>query len=130
MRSIQSAIHEGAMAFLRREYGILVYFVVIVAAVILLSGLLWPASMDPRTAIAFVLGAICSTLAGFIGMQAATHANARTAQAATKGLGRALRVAFAGGSVMGLTVAGLGLAGVALVVALFGRASVLSPSTW
>src|SRR5690606_32265040 len=123
MRSIQSAIHEGAMAFLRREYGILVYFVVIVAAVILLSGLLWPASMDPRTAIAFVLGAICSTLAGFIGMQAATHANARTAQAATKGLGRALRVAFAGGSVMGLTVAGLGLAGVALVVALFGRAS-------
>ncbi|MFO7254316.1 MAG: sodium-translocating pyrophosphatase [Bacillota bacterium] len=123
MRSIQSAIHEGAMAFLRREYGILVYFVVIVAAVILLSGLLWPASMDPRTAIAFVLGAICSTLAGFIGMQAATHANARTAQAATKGLGRALRVAFAGGSVMGLTVAGLGLAGVALVVALFGRAA-------
>ena len=121
MRSIMNAIHEGAMAFLKREYRILVYFVIIVAAIILLAGLASPASMDPRTAIAFVVGATCSVLAGFIGMQAATRANARTAQAATRGLARALGVAFSGGSVMGLTVVGLGLAGVSLMVAIFGR---------
>ncbi|BAS27148.1 sodium-translocating pyrophosphatase [Limnochorda pilosa] len=128
MRSISAAVHEGAMAFLGREYRILLFFVLIVAVIIWLAGAFSPAAMDPRTAIAFVVGAAASTLAGFIGMQAATRANTRTAQAATGGIGRALGVAFSGGSVMGLSVAGLGLAGVSLMVWIFGRVD--SPVTF
>jgi len=108
MREIASAIHEGAMVFLRREYQIIAIFVVIV---FILLGI----SINFSTAFAYLGGAVCSILAGFFGMKAATIANVRTAHAAaSEGQGRALEVAFKGGNVMGLSVAGLGLLGIAI----------------
>ena len=105
MREIADRIHEGAMAFLKREYTVLFIFLIVVAA------LLWIAT-TPLTALAFVTGALSSILAGFFGMTAATRANVRTAAAAKdEGQGKALRVAFFGGAVMGLSVAALGLLG-------------------
>ena len=113
MREIGDLIHSGAMAFLRREYSILAAFVLIVAVLIA-----WQLNLE--TAGCFVFGAISSILAGFIGMQAATRANTRTSEAArAEGAGAALLVAFGGGSVMGLAVAGLGLAGVGSLALLF-----------
>jgi len=105
MLDIAEQIHTGAMAFLRREYSILAAFIVVVA-------LLLASAISPHTALAFVRGAVCSMLAGFFGMQAATRANVRTANAAkTAGRDRALSIAFYGGSVMGLSVASLGILG-------------------
>ena len=106
MRDLAQQIHQGAMVFLKREYTILVVFVIIV------SGLLF-FKINPPTAMAFLFGALCSALAGFIGMNAATSANVRTAQAANEsGQAKALSIAFNGGAVMGLAVASLGLIGV------------------
>jgi len=107
MIEIADAIHEGAMAFLKREYSILLVFVAVVFAL-----LLW--GVEPRgTAFAFLAGAAASILAGYFGMKAATRANVRTAQAATsRGQGPALNMAFSGGAVMGLAVASLGLVGI------------------
>lgn len=106
MQDIAAAIHEGAMVFLKREYQILAIFVV---AVFALLG--W--FINGATAMAFLAGAACSMLAGLFGMEAATRANVRTAQAATQhGEGRALMLAFSGGAVMGLSVASLGLIGI------------------
>ena len=108
MIGIAEAIHTGAMAFLRREYSILVGFIVVVA--VLLSF-----AIGMRTALAFGAGALCSMLAGFVGMKAATKANVRTAEAARgKGRDKALAIAFFGGSVMGLTIAALGILGLGL----------------
>ena len=105
MKKIAESIHLGAMAFLKAEYSQLSIFVVIVAG-LLFFGFSW------QTALAFVLGAVCSALAGFIGMKAATRGNVRTAQAAKEhGEGKALLIAFNGGAVMGLAVASLGLLG-------------------
>src|SRR3990172_7193550 len=113
MVEISDSIHTGAMAFLRKEYSILVWFIVVVA--ILLSR-----GIGPFTALAFVSGAICSMLAGLIGMQAATKANVRTAHAAKSfGPDRALSVAFYGGSVMGLTIASLGIVGLGIFYLIF-----------
>ncbi len=121
MQDIASAIHEGAMAFLSREYRYLAVFVVVVALLMFVAGYLTsPEAMRPETAIAFILGAVASALAGFIGMSTATMANSRTTQAAKKGTVNALDVAFSGGAVMGMTVVGLGLAGLGLVYFLFG----------
>ena len=110
MREIAAAIREGAMAFLRREYRWLAVFVV---AMFILIGLV----LDDGwlRAIAYLFGAVLSAGAGFVGMRVATAANSRTAEAARLGgVQRALPLAFRGGAVMGFTVAGLGLAGVAL----------------
>jgi K(+)-stimulated pyrophosphate-energized sodium pump len=108
MIEIAEAIHTGAMAFLRREYSILVGFIVVVAALLSFA-------IGMRTALAFVAGALCSMLAGFVGMKAATKANVRTAEAARgKGRDKALAIAFFGGSVMGLTIAALGILGLGL----------------
>jgi len=108
MEAISDQIHTGAMAFLRKEYSILVWFVAAVAVALALA-------ISPLTALAFVSGGLCSMLAGFFGMKAATRANVRTAAAANKvGRDRALAVAFYGGSVMGLSVASLGLLGLGL----------------
>jgi K(+)-stimulated pyrophosphate-energized sodium pump len=108
MTEIADAIETGAMAFLRKEYSILVWFIVVVAILLSLG-------IGTRTALAFISGAVCSMLAGFIGMKAATKANVRTAQAArTVGRDKALAVAFFGGSVMGLTIAALGILGLGL----------------
>lgn len=124
MREIARAIHEGAMAFLGREYRSLVYFVVVVAIVVFIAGYFTPPEiMRPETAIAFVSGAIASALAGYIGMSTATMANVRTAEAARKGQGPALRIAFSGGAVMGMTVAGLGLFGLGVTYLIFGDPS-------
>ncbi len=106
MQELEDAIHEGAMAFLRKEYSILVIFIV---AVFILLGLVLG---EWRTSIAFVTGTFCSMLAGFSGMTAATRGNSRTAEAANKsGQAKALNVSYFSGSVMGLAVAGLGLLG-------------------
>ena len=118
MREIADAIHQGAMAFLNREYRTLLLFVVIVAAVITVTGFTTTA-MSPLTAVAFVLGAGCSVLAGYFGMQVATKANVRTANAAQKGMNAALDIAFSGGAVMGLSVVGLGLVGVGIAYFFF-----------
>ncbi len=114
MREIGELIETGAMAFLRREYSILVIFIVIVAGL-----LAW--QLGVATMICFISGAACSIIAGTIGMKAATKANTRTSEAArSKGTGAALLVAFGGGSVMGLAVAGLGLLGVGIFAAIYG----------
>ena len=113
MRSIADEIHLGAMTFLKAEYTKLAIFVAIVA-VLLFFG------FGPQTAMAFVGGAFCSGLAGFIGMKAATKGNVRTAAAAKdKGVSAALMVAFNGGAVMGLSVASLGLLGLGLLFVIF-----------
>jgi len=127
MIEISDAIHEGAMAFLRREYRSLFVFVVIVTLAILAAGLITPEeSMQPETALAFAAGAFASALAGYIGMKVATRANVRTANAARKGLNQALGIAFSGGAVMGMTVVGLGLFGLAAMYYLFGDPSDLN----
>ncbi len=117
MTELSEQIHAGAMAFLRAEYAVLLPFVVVIAAL-----LAW--AIEWRTAVAFVGGAACSILAGVFGMEAATRANVRTSEAARSGgQGPALRVAFLGGSVMGLSVAALGLLGIGLVFRLLGGAA-------
>lgn len=121
MQKLEGMINAGAMAFLRKEYSVLVIFIAIVFV------LLWfvvdsklPAS-TPWTAIAFVTGALCSMAAGFSGMSAATKGNSRTAEAANKfGQAKALNVSYFSGSVMGLAVASLGLLGVGFWFYLFG----------
>ena len=105
MQELEGMIHAGAMAFLKREYSVLVVFI---AAVFLLLGYF----ISWRTSIAFVTGAFCSMLAGFSGMTAATRGNSRTAEAANKhGQAKALNISYFSGSVMGLSVASLGLVG-------------------
>ena len=110
MKQISNYIAEGAMAFLKAEWKILGYFVIIVA---LLLGIMASANKNSHWAIslAFVIGAIFSATAGYIGMRVATKANVRTAQAARSSLSKALAVSFTGGSVMGLGVAGLAVLG-------------------
>ena len=109
MEGLAEQIHDGAMAFLRREYTMLTGFVVVIALM-----LAWAVSQ--QTAAAYLAGALCSVLAGFFGMKSATRANVRTSAAANQeGPGKALRIAFFGGAVMGLSVASLGLLGIALV---------------
>ena len=110
MKEISNYIAEGAMAFLKAEWKVLGYFVVIVG--ILLAVM---AGTNPHShwsiALAFVLGAVLSATAGYIGMKAATKANVRTAQAARTSLSKALNVSFTGGAVMGVGVAGLAVLG-------------------
>ena len=110
MKEISNYIAEGAMAFLKAEWKVLGYFVVIVG--ILLAVM---AQANPHShwsiALAFVVGAVLSALAGYIGMKAATKANVRTAQAARSSLSKALNVSFTGGAVMGVGVAGLAVLG-------------------
>ncbi len=118
MQDLADQIYEGAMAFLRREYSMLAVFVVVVAAL-----LAW--AVSGQTALAYLVGALCSVMAGFFGMTAATRANVRTSAAANEeGAGKALRVAFFGGAVMGLSVAALGLAGIGVLYWFFGASAI------
>ena len=110
MSNIAKNIAEGAMSFLKAEYKILSVFVVAVAVLLVFKGNSEEGS-NSMVAVSFVVGAICSALAGFIGMKVATKANVRTTNAARTSLAKALEVAFAGGSVMGLGVVGLGVLG-------------------
>ncbi|MDI9207519.1 sodium-translocating pyrophosphatase [Clostridium butyricum] len=104
MREISGYIEEGAMAFLKKEYCYLAVFIIIVALSIFIF-------LNINTAIAFIVGALFSITAGFVGMRIAVKSNVRTAQAAKHGIKEALSVAFSGGYVMGLCVVGLGLIG-------------------
>ena len=122
MREISTAIKEGATAFLKREYKILAIFVFVMA---ILIGILLPTpfwtSENPvenlSLAVAYMFGAFCSALAGFFGMDVATRANAKAANAAKGGLNKAFPIGFRGGAVMGLSVVGFSLLGVSIVFA-------------
>ncbi|MDR9418709.1 sodium/proton-translocating pyrophosphatase, partial [Gracilimonas sp.] len=118
MERISKHIASGAMAFLKAEYKVLSIFVAVVAVLLAFSA--DPTTSSWMVAISFIVGAICSGLAGFIGMKVATKANVRTTHAARTSLGKGLEVAFAGGSVMGLGVVGLGVLGLSLLFIIFG----------
>ncbi|MDX1646338.1 MAG: sodium-translocating pyrophosphatase [Longimicrobiales bacterium] len=124
MVDLGEQIHDGAMAFLRTEYSVLAGFVALVAVLLALA-------IGTTSAIAYVLGALSSVAAGFSGMKAATRANTRTSAAAnTEGQGKALRIAFFGGAVMGLAVAALGMLGLGALYFVFGAgASTLAEFT-
>ncbi len=112
MVEIAGHIHEGAMAFLSRQYKALALFVIIVFAVLAIF-------IDWQTAICFLTGGFCSALAGYIGMNVATKANVRTANAARTSQNAALGIAFSGGAVMGMSVSGLGLLGLGILYLIF-----------
>ncbi len=121
MREIASSISEGAQAFLTAEYKILIFFVIVLFVLIGVGIGNW------ITAVCFVVGAVFSTLAGYFGMSVATKANVRTANAAKEsGMNRALSIAFSGGAVMGMCVAGLGVLGVSTIYLITGNVDVLS----
>src|SRR5690606_1017356 len=112
---IAELIHTGAMVFMRREYSILAVFVAVVTIALFIAFPTW------HTAVAFIAGALASAIAGWIGMYTATRANVRTTMAANAGnTAAALSVAFFGGSIMGLTVAAMGLLGLGLLYVFFG----------
>ena len=112
MREIAGYIHEGSMAFLNREYKYLSVFIVVAAIIIAIC-------LSPYTAACFIFGTILSLLAGYCGMQVATKANVRTAEAARSDMPSALRIAFSGGAVMGLCVVGFGIVGIAIICYFF-----------
>ncbi|WP_061312881.1 sodium-translocating pyrophosphatase [Clostridium botulinum] len=112
MIEVSGYIEEGAMAFLRKEYSYLCVFIVVVAIAILVF-------LNYKTAIAFVVGALFSIIAGYIGMRIAVKSNVRTAEAAKSGIKEALSVAFSGGTVMGLCVVGLGIIGLSIFSIVF-----------
>lgn len=119
MKEIADAISEGARAFLTAEYKILIIFIIVLFILIALG-------IGVGSAVAFALGTICSILAGYFGMNVATKANVRTANAArTGGMNRALSIAFSGGAVMGMSVVGLGLLGVSIVYIVTGDTNIL-----
>ncbi len=118
MQEISNAVRKGALAFLKREYQTLVFFIIILFAVISVA-------INTKTGIAYLVGTGCSVLAGFLGMQIATKANVRTTQAASKSLGGGLKVAFASGTVMGLCVVGLGIIGISVLYSIFDDTKVL-----
>lgn len=120
MKEISSYIHEGAMAFLTREYKSLAIFVVVLFGILALV-------INIQTALCFLVGAIFSILAGYVGMQSATKANVRTANAAMEsGMTKALNVAFSGGAVMGMVVVGLGIIGVSIAYLVFGDPTIIT----
>ncbi len=120
MARIATNITDGAMSFLKAEYSILFVFVIAVAALLGWSGSQQGENSSYLIAVSFGLGALCSGLAGFIGMKVATKANVRTTNAARTSLGKALEVAFGGGSVMGMGVVGLGVLGLSILFIVYG----------
>jgi K(+)-stimulated pyrophosphate-energized sodium pump len=128
MQSIGDAIRTGAGAFLRREYMSLLPFVAVVTVVLgVLDYTIFKHEMAaPATAISYLVGTICSGTAGFIGMNVAVRANVRTAAAGMRGLNPALRVAFSSGTVMGISVVGIGLLGVTILYLIFQNISVVA----
>jgi K(+)-stimulated pyrophosphate-energized sodium pump len=118
MEELSDLIHKGAMTFLNKEYTILVIFVIIVTAALYFF-------IGQNISIAFVIGAIFSALAGNIGMRIATKANSRTAEGSKKSLDEGLKIAFSSGTVMGLTVVGLGLLGIILLYLIFNDPSII-----
>jgi len=119
MKKIAGHIAEGAMAFLKAEYKVLIIFVACVA--VLLGVTANSETSHPLVGLSFVLGAFSSALAGFIGMRVATKANVRTTNAARTSLGKALEVAFTGGSVMGMGVVGIGVLGLSVLFLIYSK---------
>ena len=113
MKEISKNIEDGAMTFLFREYKFIFIFVLVVTIIIAIA-------IHYKTAVAFVLGALFSIIAGFCGMRVAVKANVRTTEAARKGIKEALTIAFSGGSVMGMAVVGFGIIGLAALMIIFG----------
>lgn len=128
MNRLAGYIANGAMAFLKAEWKILSYFAVIAAVLLAWSGTLVEDS-HPIIAIAFIIGAVLSAVAGYIGMKIATKANVRTTQAARTSLSKALKVSFTGGTVMGLGVAGLAVLGLGSLFIFFYNMFVVDPMT-
>jgi K(+)-stimulated pyrophosphate-energized sodium pump len=112
MREIQAAIQEGASAYLNRQYRTVGVVAVVVAALLLIAGI-WSDDLGWKVALGFIIGAVLSAVAGYVGMNTAVRANARVAEAGRTGLSEAFDVAFKGGTVTGILVVGLGLLGVA-----------------
>ncbi|MGM0597980.1 MAG: sodium-translocating pyrophosphatase [Myxococcota bacterium] len=123
MKKISGHVRDGAMAFLRTEYTVLIYFVIGVAVVLGVANAMGESTnvayRNPLIALSFVVGALCSALAGYIGMKVATKANVRTTSAARNNLNDALAVAFSGGTVMGMSVVGLAIMGLGLLILLY-----------
>ncbi|MFH1169907.1 MAG: sodium-translocating pyrophosphatase [Chloroflexota bacterium] len=114
IQEISDAIHEGAMAFIHREYRTEIIVVIIVAIVLVALGLVSP-DLSWKTSVAFIFGALCSMGAGYAGMNMAIRSNGRTTAAAEKSLNQGLRVSFRGGAVMGLSVVSIGVIGVSIL---------------
>jgi len=127
MKKIGKSIADGAMAFLKAEYRVLSVFVVIVACLLAFAANSQGDSM--LVSASFLVGALCSALAGFLGMKVATKANTRTTHAAKTGIAKALNVAFTGGSVMGLSVVGLGVLGLTSLYILYSYMGVFGDNT-
>ncbi len=125
MKELATYIAEGAMAFLKAEWKVLTYFAIIAAILLAWSGTTVETS-SPVIAISFLIGAVFSATAGYIGMRVATKANVRTTQAARTSLAKALKVSFAGGTVMGLGVAGLAVLGLGSLFIVFYQMYVLN----
>ena len=119
MREISGFIREGAFAYLRKQYSILAVFIVLMAALLFLV-------INGATAVAYVFGAVSSILAGFLGMNGATKANVRTAQAATKSIGEALKIAFSSGTILSFAASGLGIIGIVLMFWLFNDITIVT----
>ena len=132
VKFIGKAIQEGAAAFLSREYRLLAIFVVIIFVILTIFidydilDKIETANNFPKTSISYLVGAIGSALAGFVGMAIATRANTRTAVKAAEGLNPALRIAFNSGTVMGISVVGIGLLGITILYLIFEDASILA----
>ena len=131
MKEICGYVREGAMAFLFREYRVLAIFVVAVAILLAVANMTSSevAYRNPLIALSFVFGAFCSGLAGFFGMRIATGANTRTTQAARTSLNDALKVAFSGGTVMGMCVVGLGVLGLSVLLILYRNLGILGDAS-
>ena len=127
MVEIAGYIQDGAMAFLRREYKVLSFFVIAVTILLFVSNTMGEASAakSPLIAVSFVVGALCSGAAGWFGMKVATSANVRTTAAARSNLNDALQVAFSGGTVMGMAVVGLAIGGLGLLLMVYGKFGVV-----
>lgn len=119
INELSGIIQKGAMAFLYREYKALVPFVLLVAALLAFK-------ISMSSAVCFVSGALCSALTGYVGMRVATKANGKTAYGASQGMNSALRIAFTGGSVMGMTVVGVGILGIVAMYVFYGDANVIA----
>jgi len=130
MREISDAIKEGAAAFIKREYTTLAMFIIVVAIIIaiFLPQPLWETHdllFNLQLPVAYIFGSFCSALAGYLGMNVATKANAKVANAAKGGLNKAFPIGFRGGAVMGMSVVGIGLLGISVVYALTGMEGTL-----
>ncbi len=128
MKELSGAIREGAMAFLKSEYKVLIIFVAVVASLLGMASFFEDSNIHWGSSVAFIIGAIFSAVAGNIGMRMATMANARTAEGTKKSIGKGLSIAFSSGAVMGMCVVGLGVLGVFSLYILFHNLLSLTPA--